>query len=129
MRDFGDLLRSCIKESGYTIYGIAKKAEVNRTTLQKVLSNDRPPSFEMIDKLLPLLKLSPCEKDEIMSIFEIQKTGEALYYQRNCIKQMLEQISADVSPYMFGSQTTDKRAAYSLSIQESDTMLDRKSVV
>lgn len=92
MKSFGKLLRSYIAESGYTIYGIAKRAGINRSTLQKALSEDQPPSFELIEKLLPLLKLTPLEKNEMMAFFEIKEMGNPLYAQRKYVKEVLGEI-------------------------------------
>lgn len=93
MKNFGKLLRTYIERSGYTNYGIAQKANVNRTTLQKILANERIPSQEFMDRIFPLLKLTPEESCELLSVFEIMQTGESLFAQRRSIKQMLESIS------------------------------------
>ena len=64
MKSLGNLLRKYISENGLTIYKAASLAGVNRTTLQKVLSDERNASEELIQKLLSVLKLSPAEKAE-----------------------------------------------------------------
>ncbi len=93
MKSLGRLLRNSIESSGYTIYRAASKAGVNRTTLQKVLSDDRPASQEFLSLLLPILKLSPAEEKDIKDLFEISQTGESLYLQRRYIQKMLNSMS------------------------------------
>lgn len=93
MKSLGRLLRNSIESSGYTIYRAASKAGINRTTLQKVLSDDRPASRELLSQLLPILKLSPSEEKDIRDLFEISQDGETLYNQRRYIKNMLESMS------------------------------------
>lgn len=93
MKSLGQMLRKHIDENGYTIYKAAYKANVNRTTLQKVLTDDRSASEELLKKLLPILKLSPDEDMEIWKTFEILQTGEATYEQRQYIKRMIESVA------------------------------------
>lgn len=94
MKSLGKLLRKYINDSGYTIYNVANRANINRTTLQKVLSDDRSASEDLINKLLPVLKLSPAEEAEVKKAFEIRKSGESLYRQRAYIKEMIESTAS-----------------------------------
>lgn len=95
MKTLDTLLRYYIERSGYTIYGIAKIADVKRSTLQKILTENRKPSEELIQKLIPFLKLSPDEKEELMRMTEILNVGEELFEQRQFIKKLLEH-TADI---------------------------------
>lgn len=93
MKSFGKLLRQYIEKSGYTIYGIAQKSNVNRTTLQKVLSDERSASARLVKNIRPFLKLTPAESMELDAAFEILQIGEELFEQRKHIKSLLENIS------------------------------------
>ena len=93
MKSLGKILRGYIRESGYTIYKAAGSAGVNRTTLQKILADERSASEEFLHKLLPILKLSSDEEAEVWKFFEISQTGEAIYQQRQSIKNMIESIA------------------------------------
>lgn len=93
MQSLGKILRNSIENSGYTIYSAASKAGINRTTLQKILSDDRSASQELLSQLLPILKLSPSEIKNILDLFEISHDGENLYHQRRFIKTMIESLS------------------------------------
>lgn len=97
MEHIGSLLRAYIERSGCTIYGIAKKAGCNRTTLQKVLSNDRRPSQELVLSLLPFLRLTPSEQTKLLSLLERQACGDRLYEQRRLIARLLSESSAGIS--------------------------------
>lgn len=99
MEHIGSLLRAYIERSGYTIYGIAKKAGCNRTTLQKVLTEDRRPGKELILALLPFLRLTPPERTELLSILERQASGERLYQQRRLICRLLSDSSVGASRF------------------------------
>lgn len=104
MKSFGTLLRTYIQRSGYTNYGIAQKSRVNRTTLQKILSGERTPSTEFMDRIFPLLKLTPQEAQELMSLFELIQTGESLFSQRQYIKKLLETLP-DITNKVMSGQT------------------------
>lgn len=93
MREIGELLRNYIKLSGNSIYGISKIAHVNRSTLEKILTENRKPKKELIEALIPHLKLSPEEKEELLNLLEVLNTGEELYNQRNYIKELIIQTS------------------------------------
>lgn len=103
MKSLGILLRNAIEKSGYTIYRAANISGINRTTLQKVLSDDRSASQELLDQLLPILKLSPSEEKDIHDLFEMSQYGETLYHQRRYIKEILESMShLDLLPQKTG---------------------------
>lgn len=93
MKSLGNLIRKYIAENGLTIYKTAAMAGVNRTTLQKVLSDERNASEELIKKLLSILKLSPSEEKELRELFEIQQIGEDVYLQRQYIKRSIEAMA------------------------------------
>lgn len=101
MENLGNLIRTYIKRSGYNNYSIAKMAGVNRTTLQKVLTGERRPSGDFIKRLLPLLKLTPSEMDELFSLLEMAQTGKPLYMRRQFIQNML--VSA--SEFLYSGDT------------------------
>ena len=108
MKSLGKMLRSSIENSGYTIYSAANKAGINRTTLQKILSDDRSASQELLSQLLPILKLSPSEVKNILDLFEISQDGESIYRQRRYIKRMLESLSSfDLLPH--NAKESDQR--------------------
>lgn len=107
MKSLGKLLRAHIAESGYTIYKAAGSAGINRTTLQKILTDERSASEELLHKLIPILKLSPDEEAEVWRLYEISRIGEAIYKQRQCIKNMIESIaSLDRFFYPEGADTS-----------------------
>ncbi len=88
MKNLGMALRHAIEQSGYSIYKTATKTGINRTTLQKILSGDRPVSAEQLRQILSVLKLSPAEEEDFMAIFEIAQSGETLYSIRQTIRHL-----------------------------------------
>lgn len=89
MKSLGAVLRKAIEQSGYSIYKVAGKAGINRTTLQKILSDERPVSTDMLKNILSVLRLSSSEETEILTAFEIYQSGETLYSLRQLTRQFL----------------------------------------
>lgn len=73
---FGMLLKIFITEKGYTIYGFAKKAGINRTTLQKIITNERYPSKDFIVKIIDTLIFSDEEVKQIENEYYSMKFGK-----------------------------------------------------
>lgn len=69
MKSLHTLLKEYIAKSNYTIYQLAIDSGINRTTLQKALSGERPISLENLQKILPFLALSVPEKRELDQAF------------------------------------------------------------
>ncbi|MGN0325188.1 MAG: hypothetical protein ACI4DW_02670 [Lachnospiraceae bacterium] len=88
----GELLHMYIKQSGYTVYSIAYSSKINRTTLQKALSGERPLSRSNLDKLIPFLKLTPEEHKTLEKAYTIASLGEATYRKHYYIKELVENI-------------------------------------
>ena len=88
MKSLGSILRQSIEQSGYSIYKAANKSGINRTTLQKILSDDRPVSQEQLEQILSVLKLSPAEEENILTVFEISRSGETLHSIRQAIRRL-----------------------------------------
>lgn len=97
MKRFGELLRSYIKKSGYSNYALAQKAGINRTTLQKVLSGERAPSPEFLNKIIIYLRLTPEESEALFNKIEAIQTGENIYARRQFIRHLLESTSSSLS--------------------------------
>lgn len=114
MRKLGDLLRIYINNSGHTVYKVAGKATLNRTTLQKVLSGERSATDKLLQKLIPHLKLSPDEETKIWALYEIQQIGEATYEQRLFVKRLVESVAEfdPVSRHTISYETLPDRPTF-----------------
>ncbi len=87
---FTNLIKKHIKSSGYTIYSISYHSNINRTTLQKILSEQRKMTQEIYQKILPFLHLTPSELDELNAAFLIEQIGEQRYVSHMYIKKLME---------------------------------------
>lgn len=91
-------LKELIDRSGTTVYKLAQKADVERTTIHKCIAGNRIPPFEFIQKISDALLLSPAEKRELTTAYHISKTGEDTYYRRMKVKDIIEKLSATARP-------------------------------
>lgn len=89
---FSSLLKEYTILSGKTIYQLAKESGINRTSLQKSISENRVLSKELFLKLLPYLKLTIAEKEKLKEAYEIINCGETTYVRRRNIKNLIESI-------------------------------------
>ena len=90
MKPLHTLLKEYIAKSNYTIYQLAMDSGINRTTLQKALSGERPISQENLSKILPFLGLSVPEKRELDQAFLISQIGEITYQKHMHLKDLIE---------------------------------------
>lgn len=92
MKPLHELLKKYVEKSTYTVYSLSYASKVNRTTLQRALSGERPISLENLNKILPFLKLTLSEKKELDKAFLISQIGELTYQKHMYIKDLLERI-------------------------------------
>ncbi len=94
MSQFSEKLSNIIKNSGTTIYNIAKNAKLDRTTIQRSISGERLPNINLLGNICDYLRISPSERKELMELFTIEKIGLKLHSRRKYVKLILDQIAA-----------------------------------
>jgi len=90
---FGDHLRTLIDANKVNIYALAKSSGLERTAIHKIISGDRIPTEEYVQKLSDALPLSPEERQQLLESFSISKVGEFKYRQRLQVKDIIESIT------------------------------------
>jgi len=93
MSDFSIFLEQLIRENGYSIYGFAQEAGVDRPTLHRVLKGQLTPSTSFFQKIVKTLRLFPQEREQLTQNYNILKNGESVFRQRIYIKERLEHLS------------------------------------
>ncbi len=94
MSAFGDKLRLYIDKCGESIYQLAKRSGVERTSIHKAMSGSRILNQACFDRLIELLKLTPAEKQDLINSYEIAKQGEDVYHRRRKMAAMLNGLAA-----------------------------------
>ncbi|WP_195268305.1 helix-turn-helix transcriptional regulator [Eubacterium sp. 1001713B170207_170306_E7] len=95
MSVFSERLKELIENNEESVYQLAKKAEVNRTVIHKVLSGERVPKKEFVDKITKAMSLTPFEKKEITELWLQTKLGDKIYYRRKKVKEVIESLSGN----------------------------------
>lgn len=93
MSRFSSKLKLLIDDSGINIYQLAKKAQLDRTTIQRSIVGERLPSITFVEKLCDYLRVSPMERKELLEFYTISKVGEKVHASRKYIKDMIERIA------------------------------------
>lgn len=96
MNTIQELLKKYIEENGYTIYSISKQSDINRTTLQKILSGQRKITKDIYNRLLPYFALSPIDKDELDQAFLADQIGSERFQTHMEIKRILEMSASSL---------------------------------
>ena len=94
MSVFSDKLRLYIGKSGESVYQLAKRSGVERTSIHKAMSGSRILNQDGFSRLIELLKLTPAEKQDLVSSYEIAKQGEDVYHRRRKIAAMLNSLAS-----------------------------------
>ena len=111
MSDFSVFLERLIQEDGYSVYGFAQEAGVDRPTLHRVLKGQLVPSASFFQKVVKTLRLFPHEREQLLENYNILKNGESIFYQRAYIKKRLErfnEVMVGLPPISAGGHFTEQ---------------------
>lgn len=89
MSEFSDTLRKYIKNSNFTIYGIAKKLNIDRSSLQKVLSDKRPIKKNTLNKIMDELIITDEQRKELIHLYNKYSFGTEYHKNFQAIKNAL----------------------------------------
>lgn len=92
MSEFSEKLSQYINQSGYSIYQLAREADIDRTTLQKTVKGQRLPSIEYVKDIVQYLKLSRRQEEELYALFKRAKYGSDVIDSWEEIHQIISDI-------------------------------------
>lgn len=91
---FANLLKKYINDSKLSVSSLSRYSNINRTLIQKYISGAQLPSnYEILEKILNILALSPVQKEEIKKLYKIEKIGYEKYNQFNTLDQLINEIA------------------------------------
>jgi len=93
MTIFGKKLKSYIVNNEINVYKLAQKSGIERTAIYKIISMGRIPDIEYVQKLINAMSISPYEKEELWTAYNISKYGEFIYNQRLQVKNLIERMN------------------------------------
>lgn len=95
MSAFSECCRQLLLESESTVYQIAKQSNLDRTSIQRMITGKRMPSIQFVEKFCSYLRITPIERTELLELYKIEKIGKDLYQNRLYIKTMIESMNYD----------------------------------
>lgn len=92
MSEFSDLLSLLIKSKDVNVSALTGYCDLDRSTMYKLINGKRSPSSkEQVQKIAEFMNLNPLETTELMTAYQITKTGSEIYYRRqNVMKFILD---------------------------------------
>ncbi|MCR5526982.1 MAG: hypothetical protein K6F39_06335 [Lachnospiraceae bacterium] len=106
MSILGDKLTQYIDESGYSVNKLAMLSGVNRTSIVRMINANRLPEQHNIEKLIPYLKLTVSQREDLWRTYEVMSVGEHLYERRQFILRMMKEI---FNPFFNTEEAIDNR--------------------
>lgn len=128
MSKFSEKLKLHIEDSGIKIYQLAKKSDLDRTTIQRTISGERLPSLNFVEKLINCLRLSPLERTELFDLYSYCKIGEKVYIGRKYIKDLIEGI-ATIHSESENVSNLKKGISFTNKINTGDTVYEGQYIV
>lgn len=124
MSDFSVKCRQLLQEGAHTVYGFAAACNLDRTTLQRMVTGKRLPSKEFVLRFCQGLHLSADEQVKLIELYDMEFYGKNTVLQRRIIKELLENIqhmetmnlpaanntalSPEIPPQLFPVQTSNR---------------------
>ena len=93
MSAFSEVLRKTTQDHNIVITRLAQTAEIDRTTLQHILSGKRMPNKEQMNKLIHTIPIPPRAKMQLLQAYEIAEYGADKFRQREKIKEIIEKVA------------------------------------
>ena len=88
-----ETLREVITAHSIVVAQLAKQTEINRTTLQHIISGRRVPSKEQMDRLLLAIPIPEQQKTVLRQAYEFTTHGPDKFEQREKVKTIIEKIA------------------------------------
>lgn len=94
MSEFSIFCKKLIDNCEMTIYGIAKEAKIERTSLNRMIAGKRLPAKDFVDRFCSVLRITPGEYEQLQQLYMKEKIGKELYQNRSYILKMLCDMDA-----------------------------------
>lgn len=107
MSDFSNKCKQLLQDGAYTIYGFAAACNLDRTTLQRMVTGKRLPSKEFVYKFCQGVHIPVKEQEKLIELYDMEFYGENTVLQRRRIKELLENIHHIETMAPAAAQTSD----------------------
>lgn len=109
MSEFSEKCKYYLVESGSNVYQLSQAFNLNRTSLQRMITDKRLPAPEFVLKFCDCLRINKLQKEELLELYMIEKIGKNTFNNRKCISHVLEYLTLMSShtepPTLYSSRT------------------------
>lgn len=89
---FAEGLCRYIEKSGMSVKKLSAVTGLGRTAIQHTMAGKLMPARNFTERLLAALPITHDQRDELMEQYAREKSGDAAYYNRSRIKEMIETL-------------------------------------
>lgn len=129
MSKLSERCRQHLEMNGYTVYTFAKNTGLDRASIHRLVSGLRLPSKAFLSSFCDSLRINARDRREILNLYEEEKSGAAVYQNREHIKKLLSEImelDTNKAPLFVNLQAPDSTDKLPL---KSDTLLQTTCLV
>lgn len=122
MSQFSILLSEFITSKDIPVYPLTQYCSLDRSTMYKYIGGKRlPPRQELVEKIADYMRLSPSEREKLITAWNIENVGADTYYNRQNVRDFIlnfpdiSKISPVIAPPLsFGGTKTELPACDAL---------------
>lgn len=97
-QNFSELLSAHIHEKNVRTHSLAQHCGMDRSNMYKLISGKRKPSSpELVEKICDYLQLTPPEKAEMKTAYQIELVGAGNYYRRQAVWELFDSFHLSLS--------------------------------
>lgn len=89
---FAEMLCRYIEKSGMSVKKLSAVTGLGRTAIQHTMAGKLMPARNFTERLCSALPIAHDQREELLEQYAREKSGDAAYYNRSCIKDMIETL-------------------------------------
>lgn len=101
MSAFSEKCKELLEENGYTVYYLSIITDLDRTTLQRMVTGKRLPNPDFVLKFMNSLSINENEKELLLTLYDIERYGKEHILQRQLICSIIEEVHLEISPQSY----------------------------
>lgn len=90
MNTFSELLNFLVHQKDVPVYPMTQYCEIERTLMYRYLNGKSiPENRTTVERMADFMRLSPAEREQLVTAWRIQKTGPEKWHSRKCVENFL----------------------------------------
>ena len=92
MSKFSDKCKEILAENGTNVYRLSNNTDLERTTLQRMVTGKRLPQLSFVKNFCQALRVSKFEEEELLELYRIEFMGEDAYRNEQSILRLMKHL-------------------------------------